>query len=205
MSGGEKARLALALIAWDRPNLLVLDEPTNHLDMETREALTLALSTFSGSVLIVSHDRHLLRAAADKLWLVRDGAVKEFDGDLDDYAALVLEDRRALAQESRSARAQAETPSVTPKEARREAARERARSASLKKPFLEAIAKAEKRMAEIDALIEALDREIADPELFSRDPAHAEEVMRNRSRLAEEKEEQELVWMDASEKLEGIA
>ncbi len=94
MSGGEKARCALALIAWQRPNLLLLDEPTNHLDMETREALTVALSSYEGALLLVSHDRHLLRATCDQLWLVHDGRVAAFDGDLDDYAALVLASRR---------------------------------------------------------------------------------------------------------------
>ncbi len=94
MSGGEKARCALALIAWLRPNLLLLDEPTNHLDMETREALTMALSSYEGALLLVSHDRHLLRATCDQLWLVHDGRVAPFDGDLDDYAALVLASRR---------------------------------------------------------------------------------------------------------------
>jgi ATP-binding cassette, subfamily F, member 3 len=94
MSGGEKARCALALLAWRRPNLLVLDEPTNHLDMETREALTMALSSFEGALLLVSHDRHLLRATTDTLWLVHDGRLGTFEGDLDDYAALVLASRR---------------------------------------------------------------------------------------------------------------
>ena len=94
MSGGEKARCALALIAWQRPNLLLLDEPTNHLDMETREALTMALSSYEGALLLVSHDRHLLRATCDQLWLVHDGRVAPFDGDLDDYSALVLASRR---------------------------------------------------------------------------------------------------------------
>src|SRR5450631_2816812 len=98
MSGGEKARCALALIAWQRPNLLVLDEPTNHLDMETREALTMALSSFEGALLLVSHDRHLLRAATDQLWLVHDGVVGPYDGDLDQYTALVLASRRAEAR-----------------------------------------------------------------------------------------------------------
>jgi ATP-binding cassette, subfamily F, member 3 len=94
MSGGEKARCALALMAWRRPNLLLLDEPTNHLDIETREALTMALSSFGGALLLVSHDRHLLRATCDQLWLVHDGRVAEFGGDLEDYAALVLASRR---------------------------------------------------------------------------------------------------------------
>ena len=84
-SGGEKARLALALIVWQRPNLLLLDEPTNHLDLETREALTTALAQFEGTLVLVSHDRHLLRATTDQFIIVADGRVSPFDGDLDDY------------------------------------------------------------------------------------------------------------------------
>lgn len=85
MSGGEKARLALALIVWQKPNLLLLDEPSNHLDVDTREALARALAEFGGSMLMVSHDRHLLRTTVDSFWIVADGNVHEFDGDLDDY------------------------------------------------------------------------------------------------------------------------
>jgi ATP-binding cassette subfamily F protein 3 len=92
-SGGEKARLALALIAWDRPNLLLLDEPTNHLDLEMRLALTMALQEFSGAVLVVSHDRHLLKSTTDEFLLVADGRVQEFDGDLEDYARWLAEYR----------------------------------------------------------------------------------------------------------------
>jgi ATP-binding cassette subfamily F protein 3 len=89
-SGGEKARLALALIVWQRPNLLLLDEPTNHLDLETREALTVALAQFEGTLVLVSHDRHLLRASTEQLLIVADGTVRAFDGDLDDYRAALL-------------------------------------------------------------------------------------------------------------------
>src|SRR5438552_9842789 len=89
-SGGEKARLALALLVWQRPNLLLLDEPTNHLDLETREALTVALAQFEGTLVLVSHDRHLLRASTEQLVLVRDGRVEAFDGDLDDYRLALL-------------------------------------------------------------------------------------------------------------------
>jgi ATP-binding cassette subfamily F protein 3 len=92
-SGGEKARLALALIAWDKPNLLLLDEPTNHLDLEMRLALTMALQEFSGAVVVVSHDRHLLKSTTDNFLLVADGAVQEFDGDLDDYARWLVDFR----------------------------------------------------------------------------------------------------------------
>jgi ATP-binding cassette subfamily F protein 3 len=89
-SGGEKARLALALIVWQRPNLLLLDEPTNHLDLDTREALTVALAQFEGTLVLVSHDRHLLRATTEQLLIVAEGAVKPFDGDLDDYRESLL-------------------------------------------------------------------------------------------------------------------
>lgn len=85
MSGGEQARLALAIVAYQKPNLLLLDEPTNHLDLDMREALSLALSTYKGALILVSHDRHLLEAIADKLWLIDDGNVSEFNGDLNDY------------------------------------------------------------------------------------------------------------------------
>src|ERR1051325_9230814 len=90
-SGGEKARLALALIVWQRPNLLLLDEPTNHLDLETREALTVALAQFEGTLVLVSHDRHLLRATTEQLVIVRSGQVTAFEGDLDDYRASLLD------------------------------------------------------------------------------------------------------------------
>ena len=140
MSGGEKARLALALLAWRKPNLLVLDEPTNHLDMETREALTMALSTYEGAVLIVSHDRHLLRATTERLILVHDGAVQPYDGDLDDYAQLVLEHRRTTVAAEKAAN-QAERlesgerePSQNRKEARRAEAQERQRIAARASP-----------------------------------------------------------------------
>src|SRR5690606_2171033 len=100
MSGGEKARLALSLIVWQKPNLLLLDEPSNHLDVDTREALATALAEFAGSVLLVSHDRHLLRTTVDSFWIVADGRVQEFDGDLEDY-------RDWLAARSAQARSEA--------------------------------------------------------------------------------------------------
>ena len=99
LSGGEKARLVLAMLVWQRPNLLLLDEPTNHLDLTTREALSMALNEFEGTVMLVSHDRALLREVCDEFWLVTDGAVKPFDGDLDDYQKWLLEQSRAASRE----------------------------------------------------------------------------------------------------------
>jgi ATP-binding cassette subfamily F protein 3 len=103
MSGGEKARLVLAMIVWQRPNLLLLDEPTNHLDLATREALSMALNEFEGTVMLVSHDRALLRAVCDEFWMVGRGAVGPFDGDLDDYQRYLLDEARRLREEARAA------------------------------------------------------------------------------------------------------
>ena len=103
MSGGEKARLVLAMIVWQRPNLLLLDEPTNHLDLATREALAMALNDFDGTVMLVSHDRHLLRAVCEDFWMVGRGVVGPFDGDLDDYQRYLLEESRRLREEARQA------------------------------------------------------------------------------------------------------
>jgi ATP-binding cassette, subfamily F, member 3 len=105
MSGGEKARLVLCMIVWQRPNLLLLDEPTNHLDLATREALSMALNEFEGTVMLVSHDRALLRAVCDEFWLVSRGGIGPFDGDLDDYQRYLLDQTGA-----RGAKAGAERP-----------------------------------------------------------------------------------------------
>ena len=203
-SGGWRMRIELAKLLLQKPDVLLLDEPTNHLDMETREALTIALSTFGGSVLIVSHDRHLLRAATETLWLVRGGHVSAYDGDLDDYAELVLSDRRDRAAAQKEENRSAAAPVVTQKEARREAAKERARIASLRKPVQKKIDAAEKRMAEIDARAAELDAQIADPAFYSREKAQVEETLKKRSALTEEKETLEAEWLELSEELESI-
>ncbi len=114
MSGGEKARLVLAMIVWQRPNLLLLDEPTNHLDLATREALAMALNDFDGTVMLVSHDRHLLRAVCEDFWMVGRGVVGPFDGDLDDYQRYLLEESKRLREEARNAEQQAASTSKVP-------------------------------------------------------------------------------------------
>lgn len=206
MSGGEKARLALALIAWKKPNLLVLDEPTNHLDMETREALTMALSTFEGAVLIVSHDRHLLRAATERLWLVHEGRVDEYDGDLDDYAELVLEHRRTTAAVERAERLAAkEAPTVNKKEARRQEAQERQRIAELRKPLKKELDKVEKELSRKSEALKALAARLADPELYSSaDPDEVARVTREHGELAPQVEELEMRWLELSEQIEAV-
>lgn len=206
MSGGEKARLALALIAWRKPNLLVLDEPTNHLDMETREALTMALSTYEGAVLLVSHDRHLLRAVTDELWLVHDGRRELFEGDLDDYAALVLEHRRTTAAEARAERIAAKpaAASVNKSEARRQAAQERARIAELRRPLKRELEKVEKEMNTLGEKLKKIDAKLADPEFYNSDADAVAKTLREHGELAPKVEALEMRWLELSEQIEAI-
>lgn len=210
MSGGEKARLALALIAWKKPNLLVLDEPTNHLDMETREALTMALSTYEGAVLLVSHDRHLLRAVTDELWLVHEGRKEVFEGDLDDYAKIVLDHRRVTAAEARAEHqadkaARNEAQPVNNKEARRLAAQERARIAELRKPLKKELEKVEREMNALSEKLKALDTQLADPAFYNgADQGKVAQTLREHGELAPKVEALEMHWLELSEKIEAL-
>lgn len=210
MSGGEKARLALALIAWKKPNLLVLDEPTNHLDMETREALTMALSTYEGAVLLVSHDRHLLRAVTDELWLVHEGRKEVFEGDLDDYAKIVLDHRRVTAAEARAEHqadkaARSEAQPVNNKEARRLAAQERARIAELRKPLKKELEKVEREMNALSEKLKALDTQLADPAFYNgADQGKVAQTLREHGELAPKVEALEMHWLELSEKIEAL-
>ncbi|HEU0230868.1 MAG TPA: ATP-binding cassette domain-containing protein [Burkholderiaceae bacterium] len=168
MSGGEKARLALSLIVWQKPNMLLLDEPSNHLDVDTREALAEALAEFEGSVLLVSHDRHLLRTTVDDFWIVADGRVQEFDGDLDDY-------RDWLSQRNADARAQArQVTQATNTEGggdrkadRRQRAQARQRLAQQRKPLTDKIKVIEHQLEGLRQRLSELDTLIADPDLYS--------------------------------------
>ena len=202
-SGGEKARLALALLAWDKPNLIVLDEPTNHLDMQTREALTMALSSFEGSLLLVSHDRHLLAATTDRLMLVHNGLVTEFDGDLDDYAKLVLETRKATlaAEKVKSDSA----PSVNKKEARQQAALERQRISNLKKPLQKELASVEKKLNPLSTELKALDAKLADTAFYTQgDQDEVAAALKRHGELSAQVEELEARWLELSEAIEAI-
>jgi ATP-binding cassette subfamily F protein 3 len=200
MSGGEKARCALALLVWQRPNLLVLDEPTNHLDMETREALTIALSAFEGALLLVSHDRHLLRATTDQLWLVHDGRVAAFDGDLDDYAALVLASRRDKSE------AETSTEVVSRRDVRRQEARERQRLADLRRPLAQQLKAVETELAQVSDELRELDARLAVPDFYH--GAAAEQVaatLKRRGELALRVETLEARWLELTAQLEAIA
>ena len=202
MSGGEKARLSLALIAWNKPNLLVLDEPTNHLDMETREALTVALSSYEGAVLLVSHDRHLLRASCDELWLVRDGKLSEFDGDLDEYAEIVLKDKKARNAAPEDSGAPAP---VNRKEQRRNEAQERARISALSKPLKKELSKIEKERDLANKEKSALDLKLADTDFYQGNQDEVAEALKRHGELSSKIDELEGRWLEISEELQNIS
>lgn len=197
-SGGEKARLALALIAWERPNLLLLDEPTNHLDLEMRLALTMALQEFSGAVLVVSHDRHLLKSTTDNFFLVADGKVEEFDGDLEDYARWLVEYRQRNAPVSTSP----VNPDKTDKKAQRQAA------AALRQQLAPHKREADKLEAELGKLHEKLakvDASLGDSDIY--EPARKNELrdlLAEQARLKVREAELEEAWMEALELLESM-
>lgn len=168
LSGGEKARLALAMIVWQRPNLLLLDEPTNHLDLDTREALTEALAQFEGTLLLVSHDRHLLRATTDRFLIISNGTLQSFDGDLDDYREWLYQTR--LGKETETTTQTALTPvqsEINRKEQKRFEAQERHRLSSLKKPIEDRIKRIEKEMDKLNLLKSAIDGEMSSTEIYA--------------------------------------
>ena len=199
MSGGEKARCALALLAWNRPNLLLLDEPTNHLDMETREALTMALSSYGGALILVSHDRHLLRATTDTLWLVHDGRVAPFDGDLDEYTALVLASRRVARDESAR-----DAQSINRRDERREAARTRQRLADARRPLQRKIDQLEADIARLTDELRELDARLAAPDFYHGGGDEVAEALRSRGVLAQRLEQLESRWLQLHGEMEAI-
>jgi ATP-binding cassette subfamily F protein 3 len=199
-SGGEKARLALALMIRTRPNLLLLDEPTNHLDLEMREALTLALQETEAAMVLVSHDRHLLRTTVDELWLVADGKVQAFDGDLDDYAAW-LAMRRA---EARSA-----APVDPDKQARQQArAAEESRKKSAlaaRRPLLKEAEKLEKQLAAWQTELAEVEQQLADPTLYTAtDRGLADRLGKRQTELSGQVTAAEERWLDIQTQLEEV-
>jgi ATP-binding cassette subfamily F protein 3 len=161
-SGGEKSRLALALLIWQRPNLLLLDEPTNHLDLEMRHALTLALQDYEGALVVVSHDRHLLRTTTDRLVLVADGCAATFDGDLDDYRDWLAQQRTAPNEASGD-----DKPAGDRKQQKRDAAEQRNRLSALRRPLETKIKNLEKDMDRLTAEKSQLDALLASPEMYA--------------------------------------
>ena len=172
-SGGEKARLALALIVWQRPNLLLLDEPTNHLDLETREALAVALAQFEGTLVLVSHDRHLLRATTDQLLIVRDGTLRAFDGDLDDYRDSLLKKEEK-------------------KEEKKVAVEKKVRT---KKPNPARMQRLEKEMSKLNERKAAIEARLADPAVYQ-DQEAVKALLLDQAYVAKELGAAEAEWLE---------
>ncbi|MEY4447541.1 MAG: putative transporter ATP-binding protein YheS, partial [Pseudomonadota bacterium] len=229
MSGGEKARLVLAMIVWQRPNLLLLDEPTNHLDLATREALSMALNEFEGTVMLVSHDRALLRAVCDEFWLVGRGEIKPFDGDLDDYQRYLLDESKRLREEAKaneiaeskaaSAKHLAVTAATEPvaavvdtvkpiavpanrtAEQKKEDALLRQQKSALKKPLKKSIEQADLKMSQLQADKLALETKLTTP-LSPAEIAEAGKQLKAVNTALEDLEVQWLAWSEELEKLD---
>ena len=227
MSGGEKARLVLAMIVWQRPNLLLLDEPTNHLDLATREALSMALNEFEGTVMLVSHDRALLRAVCDEFWMVGRGKVEPFDGDLDDYQRYLLEESKrlreaaknsakdalgadastevakpvAVAVETAKASLPSNTSSVSSAEQRKLDAQKRQQTAAQTRPLKRELEQNEQRMAAIEAEKAKLEDQLSTP----LPPTEIAEAGKRLKALADEVTQLEERWLELTSQLEATA
>ncbi|MBV9456961.1 MAG: ABC-F family ATP-binding cassette domain-containing protein, partial [Bradyrhizobium sp.] len=195
LSGGEKARLLLGLATFFGPNMIILDEPTNHLDIDSRAALAEAINDFPGAVIMVSHDRYLIEACADRLWVVADHAVTNFDGDLDDYRRLVLSSRNDRAPSRESSERER---SATPQPATRI-------KAERKKPPKQRIAEAEAEIERINGIIAKIDTALALPDIFTRDPKQAAQLTQARANAATALERAEEEWLEASAQLDEAA
>jgi len=208
-SGGEKARLALALIVWQRPNLLLLDEPTNHLDLETREALTVALAQFEGTLVLVSHDRHLLRATTDQFLIVAEGRLASFDGDLEDYRDWLFKTKLAPTEEAVPL-PEARKPAVTapPADRRRQKRREaeeRQRQSAARKPIESRIKRLEEKMAKLNTQKAEIDARLADPASYGETRKEAlKALIVDQAYVARELALLEAEWLELQQKLERV-
>ncbi len=196
-SGGEKARLVLALLIYQRPNLLLLDEPTNHLDLEMRHALTLALQAFEGALLVVSHDRHLLRTVCDQFVLVANGSAQIYNGDLDDYAQWLNKHRRSNIQQKNNTTHK--IPSIDKRQLRQQ---EAARRQQLK-PYLEQVRKSEKLLDKLQQQLQDIEQKLANSSLYGADNKNPlKELLAQQTLAKRQLQETENDWMEATEALE---
>ena len=192
LSGGEKARLLMGLATFEGPNLLILDEPTNHLDIDSREQLVLALNDFEGAVILIAHDRHLIEATMERLWLVKDGTVKTYDGDMDDYRNDIL----GISKPKEVKQAPKDNSSTKSKNDQRKASAEkRAELAPLRKQIQEQ----EALMERLQKLIARLDETLADPELYTKSPDKAAEKAKERADAVNRLDDAESRWLKLSE------
>ncbi|MGM9480454.1 ABC-F family ATP-binding cassette domain-containing protein [Roseateles sp. NT4] len=209
LSGGEKARLVLAMLVWQRPNLLLLDEPTNHLDLNTREALSMALNEFEGTVMLVSHDRALLREVCDEFWLVADGVVKPFDGDLDDYQKWLLDQSKEAARAAKKGSTPAAAPAPVVAAAPAPAAREdRKASGQARAKLAEQTRPLRKEMEAIDKRMHALAEERSGIEAQLAEGAAASAIAEMGKRLKaihDQLEADEMRWLELGEQIEALS
>tara|TARA_B100002049_G_C15912814_1_gene304698 strand:- start:73 stop:684 length:612 start_codon:yes stop_codon:yes gene_type:complete len=193
MSGGEKARLVLAIIVYQKPNLLLLDEPTNHLDLEMRHALNMALQGFDGAMVLVSHDRFLLASVCEDFYLVDSGHAAPFDGDLDDYREWILSQQgeQKPAKESR------------PKDDRKAQKRKDAEFRQAIAPYTKALQKHEKQLEKLSAELSSLETRLSDTQLYNDDnKAKLMALLNEQKQLTAAQEETEMAWMEAQEAIE---
>lgn len=208
MSGGEQARLALAIVAYQKPNLLLLDEPTNHLDLDMREALSLALSTYKGALILVSHDRHLLEAIADKLWLIDDGNVSEFNGDLNDYQEFLNKKNREYKEKVNEKTQKQPNQNLVSEKAKaqtyktKEQKKLEAQKRQSLRPLKLEIEKLEKQMEKIKKSLADIDTTLSDLELYSKEPEKVEILSIERAKLSDELDECEIAWIEKQDELE---
>lgn len=208
MSGGEQARLALAIVAYQKPNLLLLDEPTNHLDLDMREALSLALSTYKGALILVSHDRHLLEAIADKLWLIDNGNVSEFNGDLNDYQEFLNKKNREYKEKLNEKTQKQPNQNLVSEKAKaqtyktKEQKKLEAQKRQSLRPLKLEIEKLEKQMEKIKKSLADIDTTLSDLELYSKEPEKVEILSIERAKLSDELDECEIAWIEKQDELE---
>jgi ATP-binding cassette subfamily F protein 3 len=196
LSGGERARLLLNLVAMEAPHLLILDEPTNHLDIDSRRALLDALNDYQGAVILITHDRSLMEMVADRLWFAADGTIVPFDGDIDDYAKLVIDRSRAAARGPSQVKEAAPAPPPKP-----------VAVAKPKVPTGSARRRAETAEAQLARATEAvaeLDKALTDPQVFARNPARAADLGRQRDAAQARLEAAEAEWLEAVEAYETM-
>ncbi|MBB4007478.1 ABC-F family ATP-binding cassette domain-containing protein [Allorhizobium taibaishanense] len=193
LSGGEKARLLMGLAAFHAPNLLILDEPTNHLDIDSRRALIEALNDYEGAVILISHDRHLIEATVDRLWLVNNGTVTTFEGDMEEYRDLIV-----ASGKKKDEKIEITAEAATKADQRKANAEKRASLAPLKKKINEI----ESLTKKLETLIQALDVELADPSLYEKNPAKAAEKIKQRGEAAAKLADAEEQWLDLSTQYE---
>jgi ATP-binding cassette subfamily F protein 3 len=201
MSGGEKARLVLCMLVWQRPNLLLMDEPTNHLDLATREALSMALNEFEGTVMLVSHDRALLRAVCDEFWLVARGGISPFDGDLDDYQRYLLDEakrQREAVKAAANAPVKSASPAPSSAEQRKADTQRRQQQTERERPVRRKIAELERSMAALEQDKTALEQQMLQPMA----PAELADAGRRLKLAAEQLAAQEEEWLTLSAQLE---